>query len=159
MEGADSLSVDLGAGDVVTAVLEGTHPGEDDFYQDMYLTQVAVSSNGDYLVDYTPFYYDSFDLQYEVEYTVMYRSRMRLGDVFLYNPSDGVVVSTITGQPVEPGRNKPCITGDLVGMRNGRLSDISAKYEAYQDPCVAALSETPGRITRNRYYAPMVNKI
>jgi hypothetical protein len=158
MEGADSLSVDLEAGDVVTAVLEGTRPGDDNLYQDMYLTQVVVSDNGVYLVDYTPFFYDS-NLIDEFEYAVVYRYRMRLGDAFLYNPSEGVLVSTITGQPVETERKKPCITGNLVGLRNGRLSDISAKYEAYQDPCVAALSETPGRITRNRYYAPMVNKI
>ena len=47
----------------------------------------------------------------------------------------------------------PMICRSLVNMgKRGSREDVMAKYEAYADPCVAALAETPGLITRNRAY-------
>ena len=40
----------------------------------------------------------------------------------------------------------------LVGLKHGSCQDSEAKFEAYMDPTVAALSETKGRITRNKFY-------
>ena len=40
----------------------------------------------------------------------------------------------------------------LVGLEHGSHQDSEAKFEAYMDPTVAALSETKGRITRNKFY-------
>ena len=47
---------------------------------------------------------------------------------------------------------KPLLSAGLVGMVGGTRQDVEAKYDAYMDPVVAALSETTGRITRARYY-------
>ena len=44
------------------------------------------------------------------------------------------------------------VNAKLVGMGKATRSCITAKYEAYMDPQIAALAETPGLITRNRAY-------
>lgn len=48
------------------------------------------------------------------------------------------------------------LDSDLVGLGKATRACICAKFEAYMDPAVAALSETPGRITRNRAYQSIV---
>lgn len=48
------------------------------------------------------------------------------------------------------------LDSSLVGLGKATRACISAKFEAYMDPTIAALSETPGRITRNRAYKSIV---
>ena len=152
----DRLYFDAEEGDIVAALLEGTHPGEEDLICDMQILSIEEQDDHFYLVQLTPL---TFGVEELADTLVVYSYRLCLGDGFVFNPSDGYMVNAETGERVDkpPGSK---MNGKLVGLNNGRFDDISAKYEAYMDPCIAALSETPGRITRNRHYPTItVNKI
>lgn len=96
------------------------------------------------------------DLDYELEQVVL---EMREGTPFVMNCDR--IQSSFEGfdgiyfQPHE-SKFKLRPTTDLVkvGSRASR-SDVEAKFDAYCDPCVAALCETQGRVTRRRFYASL----
>ena len=93
--------------------------------------------------------------EFEVEYGPYIAMGMRVGDRFAWLPDEEYKYHP--GKPgyvkCEYGRKKrTTLSPELVGMKTCTKQDTMAKFDAYMDPSVAALAETPGRITRNKHY-------
>lgn len=82
----------------------------------------------------------------------------------VYRQGDIIEISTAAAPRIVNGLEyhnfrfdpKPKIDSKLVRMGKATKACVEAKFDAYLDPTIAALSETPGRITRRRAYPSIV---
>lgn len=88
----------------------------------------------------------------------VYRIQIHPGEYFQICVGETRISTNGTSFHCRPSEiSKPKLTKSLVRLVKANKSMVDAKYEAYLDPEVAAMAETPGLITRNRAYKRSIN--
>lgn len=153
MEEVDRFYTDAAVGDEV--YVEVNFPADDPLFEETGESEVVVrmfishiepyyTNNGSYVVEMVDDYMDNQEV---------YRIQIHPGEYFQI--CIGETRRTVNGvrfdkKPSEVHR--PRLSKNLVRLAKATKSMISAKYEAYMDPQVAAMAETPALVTRNRAY-------
>lgn len=152
MEYVDRFYIDSEVGEEVEVNVQ--FPADDDYFgalDDPVITTMIITridpyftQNGSFLVELMiPGDYD----------TDIYRMQMHPGEHFRI--CVGETRRVVRGVRIDRKPNegfRPRLSKQLVNLKKGNKAMISAKYEAYMDPEVAAMAETPALITRNKAY-------
>ena len=149
-EGIDGLYFDTEVGDVVECAITLCRGGGSEA-EIIPVSMIVVGlreypGNPDsFIVELTPHQEESLNYQ-------VYRSQMSFGEYFHICVGETTYVQNNTEFFRTPYTLPMRVDASLVGMGKAPRACVIAKYEAYMDPQIAALAETPGLITRNRAY-------
>lgn len=152
-EGIDGLFFDTEIGDVVECAIT-LKRGDDDEIIPITMMIVGLrehpGNDESFIVELLP--HPTIDIDH------VYRSQMSYGEYFHICVGETTYVENDTMFFRTPYTLPMRVNANLVKMGKATRSCVSAKYEAYMDPQIAALAETPGLITRNRAYKCVESK-
>lgn len=149
-EGIDGLYFDTEVGDIVECAITLRRGGGNE-EEIIPITMMVVGLReypgriDSFIVELTPHHEGIMSDQ-------VYRSQMSFGEYFHICVGETTYVENNTEFFKTPYNLPMRVNADLVRMGKATRACVIAKYEAYMDPQIAALAETPGLITRNRAY-------
>ena len=125
-------------GDIVLAQMAGSH----DVVHEMFVLEVNVATTPSHEVHHIEVHMTPVDADERI--IAVYKTLMFVGEEFVFYPGEYYLMDSET--------RRRCDFEQKLDLGVKRRADAEAKRDAYADPGVAALIETPGRITRQKYY-------